>query len=85
MDPGLRVSRPLSPLYRKGLRVLDTSCGLSGQDPGAGLPGFGSCLFHLLPVLETLAKFPDPSVSQFPHLQNGSDHSDFQLELQGWI
>lgn len=38
--------------------------------------------FTCYPVLETLVEFLDPSVPRFPHLRNGNDNSDFQLELQ---
>lgn len=86
MAPGLHVSQPLSPLLwgPQLCQALHTGVrGLRGQDSGSGLPGFGSCLLHLLPVLETLAKLSDPSVPQLAHLQNGNNNSDVLLVLLG--
>lgn len=65
---GLHVSQPLSPLPLGATAVPSTSHwreGLRGQDSGSGLPGFDSCLLHLLPVLETLAKLFFPLCLRF--------------------
>ena len=49
--------------------------GLCGQDSGSYLLDFGSCLCHLRTVCETLAKFSDPFVPQFPHPKSGNNNS----------